>query len=166
MVTFVCYNCNQTLKKPQAEKHLQQCRKPAKFVCIDCKKYFNGDEHIQHTQCLTEKQLYWGQYANQMNGKPTQQKEQQKPEEVKVNQEEQQEIQWPGWRNFINQQMIKLNKSQIKLIKLEKIVYQEYIKIFPDCDKEEFRQNFTQKIKQSSKFSVEPIEYVIKKVSI
>ena len=35
--------------------------------------------------------------------------------------------------------MIKLNKSQIKLSKLEKIVFDEYIKIFPECDKEEFR---------------------------
>lgn len=30
----------------------------------DCKKTFHGDEHTNHTSCKSEKELYWGKYAN------------------------------------------------------------------------------------------------------
>lgn len=64
MVTFMCYHCDRTLTKPQVEKHVKtQCRKPPSLICIDCKKMFSND-HVGHVSCLSEKQLYWGQYAN------------------------------------------------------------------------------------------------------
>jgi hypothetical protein len=34
MVTFVCYHCDQTLKKKQVETHIYRCVKPAKLACI------------------------------------------------------------------------------------------------------------------------------------
>ncbi|KRX10594.1 hypothetical protein PPERSA_05414 [Pseudocohnilembus persalinus] len=99
MVTFVCYYCDQTLKKKQLNNHQYQCQRPTKFICIDCKKTFIGGEHESHTNCMTEKEKYWGQYKDGVPGKqkPTQQqnnnnknnnnnqqKQQQEEEEKKI----------------------------------------------------------------------------------
>lgn len=61
MVQFICHNCDATLKKNQVDRHTF-C-KPAAFICLTCSNTFYGMEYKTHTSCLTEKQKYWGQYA-------------------------------------------------------------------------------------------------------
>jgi hypothetical protein len=61
MVTFLCQNCDATLKKKQLKTHQYSCRTNA-FLCIDCKKVFVGNEHEGHTSCLSEQEMTWGQY--------------------------------------------------------------------------------------------------------
>ncbi|EAR92250.1 LYAR-type C2HC zinc finger protein (macronuclear) [Tetrahymena thermophila SB210] len=81
MVTFVCHHCDQTLKKKQLDKHVFQCRRPAKFICIDCQNTFVGDEYKQHTQCMTEQEKYHGPYAKQNKNKQNQQQQQQQKQQ-------------------------------------------------------------------------------------
>ncbi|KAL4466489.1 hypothetical protein ABPG72_016630 [Tetrahymena utriculariae] len=77
MVTFVCHHCDQTLKKKQLDKHVYQCSRPAKFICIDCQKIFVGDDYKSHTQCMTEQEKYHGPYQKQNKNKQNQQQQQQ-----------------------------------------------------------------------------------------
>merc|ERR1719454_2156104 len=59
MVVFECAKCNETIKKPKLEKHLQMCN--SEWVsCIDCCKVFRWDEWQSHTQCVSEAQKYQG----------------------------------------------------------------------------------------------------------
>ena len=75
MVTFICYNCDVTLKKAQLVKHycgrrlehfksifLISLTQRSAFICIDCKKTFYDNEHAAHTSCLSEQQMSYGQY--------------------------------------------------------------------------------------------------------
>ena len=61
MVTFVCQECDRTLKKNQIERHTQ-CR-PLAVICIDCSTTFYGQDYKAHTSCLTEQQKYFGEFA-------------------------------------------------------------------------------------------------------
>jgi len=59
MVVFECEKCNETLKKPKVEKHLQMCGS-WHVTCIDCNKKFAWDEWAQHTKCISENEKYQG----------------------------------------------------------------------------------------------------------
>ncbi|KAL4439293.1 hypothetical protein ABPG74_016956 [Tetrahymena malaccensis] len=91
MVTFVCHHCDVTLKKKQLDKHVFQCRRPSKFICIDCQNTFVGDEYKQHTQCMTEQEKYHGPYAQKNKNKQNQQQQQQ--QQQKQQQEKQAQAQ-------------------------------------------------------------------------
>lgn len=62
MVTFVCQNCDVTLKKKQVEGHIRGCY-PAAMICIDCSKTFYGNDHKAHISCISEMDKHWGDYA-------------------------------------------------------------------------------------------------------
>ena len=70
MVTFICDLCQASLKKQQVEKHyLTKCRDAWTFTCLDCRKTFAGEDYKKHSECKTEKEQYWGQYAGKDQGK-------------------------------------------------------------------------------------------------
>ncbi|KAJ2081827.1 hypothetical protein H4R24_002034 [Coemansia sp. RSA 988] len=66
MVSFVCNYCQQTLKKPKLDQHVQRCRN-ASFSCIDCSVDFVGTTYRQHTSCISEVEKYGGK--KQIKGK-------------------------------------------------------------------------------------------------
>ncbi|CAD8104024.1 unnamed protein product [Paramecium sonneborni] len=169
MVTFMCYHCDRTLTKPQVDKHVRtQCRKPPSLICIDCKKTFTND-HVEHVSCLTEKQLYWGPYANgkkpqqkQNNPQPqldnTQQKEQENTKEIEPKKN------WKGWRKSIDE-FIKQNVSdEVRLNEVKEKLVQRFLSIFPEYEKEQAEQLFDVAIKQSNKYQVEYVGFIVKKV--
>lgn len=57
MVSFVCNHCQETLKKPKLDIHLERCRFGS-FSCIDCSKDFQGTDYRLHTQCVSEAEKY------------------------------------------------------------------------------------------------------------
>lgn len=57
MPSFVCDDCQETLKKAKLDSHAQRCRQAA-FSCIDCYKTFKGTEYRDHFTCITEVQKY------------------------------------------------------------------------------------------------------------
>jgi len=59
MVVFECQRCNETVKKPKLEKHLQSCRSEC-VSCIDCGQRFGWDQWQAHTTCMSEAQKYQG----------------------------------------------------------------------------------------------------------
>lgn len=68
MVTFVCYHCDRTLKKKQVDPHIRICVKPAKLACIgktissDCKKWFDEKTQKAHISCISEQEMWHGQF--------------------------------------------------------------------------------------------------------
>lgn len=40
MVSFSCQNCNDTVKKPKLQMHMNRCQAPVD--CIDCSTTFDG----------------------------------------------------------------------------------------------------------------------------
>jgi hypothetical protein len=52
MVSFVCDQCQQVLKKPKLKTH--RCN--SSFTCIDCSLQFSKQN--THTQCITEEQKF------------------------------------------------------------------------------------------------------------
>jgi len=61
MVYFTCQGCGEPVKKPQVEKHKQQCRRSRILTCIDCSVDFADHEYQTHTSCVTEDKKYGGQ---------------------------------------------------------------------------------------------------------
>lgn len=57
MPSFVCDKCQETLKKPKLDAHVQRCR-GASFSCIDCYKHFVGTEYRNHFSCISEVEKY------------------------------------------------------------------------------------------------------------
>ncbi|KAI3654849.1 hypothetical protein MP228_000229 [Amoeboaphelidium protococcarum] len=57
MVSFVCNQCQETIKKPKLDQHAQRCR-GATFSCIDCSTDFYGTEYRNHTSCISEAEKY------------------------------------------------------------------------------------------------------------
>lgn len=57
MVSFSCEVCNDTIIKKKLDLHTRQCR-GAYFSCIDCSTTFHGQDHKNHTQCISEAQKY------------------------------------------------------------------------------------------------------------
>jgi hypothetical protein len=55
MVSFVCSNCQQTLKKQKIASHgCHNCH----FDCLDCAVEFNYDTYQAHSSCITEVQKF------------------------------------------------------------------------------------------------------------
>lgn len=57
MPSFVCDKCQETLKKPKLDVHVQRCR-GASFSCIDCYRHFTGTEYKGHFSCISEVEKY------------------------------------------------------------------------------------------------------------
>lgn len=57
MPSFVCNRCQETLKKPKLDSHVQRCR-GASFSCIDCYRNFLGTDYREHFSCITEVEKY------------------------------------------------------------------------------------------------------------
>jgi hypothetical protein len=55
MVSFVCENCQETVKKPKLAVHSRKCR-GSKYSCIDCYAIFPAQN--SHTSCITEVQKF------------------------------------------------------------------------------------------------------------
>eukprot|EP00742_Colponemidia_sp_Colp-10_P000467 GILJ01000508.1.p1 GENE.GILJ01000508.1~~GILJ01000508.1.p1 ORF type:complete len:218 (-),score=53.27 GILJ01000508.1:229-882(-) len=63
MVSFVCDVCQETVKKNKIDQHCNSCRNAWNFTCVDCNVTFAGYDYAAHTQCITEEQKYYGQFA-------------------------------------------------------------------------------------------------------
>lgn len=71
MPSFVCDNCQTTLKKNQLDSHKQRSSCFNHSVsCIDCGKTFRDVEYRSHISCLTEAE----KYKHNPTGKSTAQK--------------------------------------------------------------------------------------------
>ena len=57
MVTFVCEECNETLKKSVVARHACVARGGG-ATCVDCSRTFYGAEHAAHTSCVSEAEKY------------------------------------------------------------------------------------------------------------
>ncbi|WLF78583.1 hypothetical protein PVL30_002323 [Lodderomyces elongisporus] len=49
--------CNDTVIKKKLNQHQQRCY-GAYFTCIDCSTTFQGNDHNQHTSCISEAEKY------------------------------------------------------------------------------------------------------------
>ncbi|CAD8120634.1 unnamed protein product [Paramecium sonneborni] len=169
MVTFMCYHCDRTLTKPQVDKHVKtQCRKPPSLICIDCKKMFS-DNHVDHVSCLTEKQLYWGPYANgkkpqQQQNNPKQQQNNSKHKEQENTKESESKQDWKGWRKSIDEFIKQNQQEEFRLNEVKEKLVQRFLSTFPEYEKEQAEQLFDDAIKQSSKYQVEYVGFIVKKV--
>lgn len=85
MVSFSCEVCNDTVIKKKLQQHQRSCH-GAYFTCIDCSTTFYGNDHQQHTSCISEaekyeKGLYKGKKGNAQQKKQNQNQSQyQKPQ--------------------------------------------------------------------------------------
>lgn len=59
MVSFVCDQCQQTIKKPKIVQHFSSCYTNT-VSCIDCSESFNQYDVQSHNSCVTEAQKYQG----------------------------------------------------------------------------------------------------------
>lgn len=69
MPSFVCNKCQETLKKPKLDIHVQRCR-GASFSCIDCNKVFKDNEYQSHFTCISEVEKYEKKRPNTDTQKP------------------------------------------------------------------------------------------------
>lgn len=70
MPSFVCDKCQETLKKPKLDAHVQRCR-GASFSCIDCYRHFAGTEYRGHFSCISEVEKYEKRKPGERPGKST-----------------------------------------------------------------------------------------------
>ncbi|KAF7457869.1 zinc finger, C2H2, LYAR-type protein [Cryptosporidium felis] len=64
MVSFVCGNCQDVLKKNKVDSHcMRRCRDAWEFTCIDCNRTFEGYEYKTHNNCITEEEKYCGKFS-------------------------------------------------------------------------------------------------------
>ncbi|KNE69671.1 hypothetical protein AMAG_14227 [Allomyces macrogynus ATCC 38327] len=88
MVSFICDHCQETVKKPKADQHVNRCWPPA-LSCVDCSVSFTGQSYKSHTSCISEaekyqKSLYKAPRNNkQNNGNQRNQQQQQKQQQQK-----------------------------------------------------------------------------------
>lgn len=131
MVTFICGNCDQTLKKNQVERHLYQCRYSPSLICIDCNKVFSGNQHKAHTSCISEQEKTMGQYykpkkkpqnGNNNAESATKNKELGSEEAEKISQEK-----WVGWKKTIRKTLQKEKKFEMKIPKLKEIILKDFL---------------------------------------
>lgn len=180
MVTFVCDNCDQTLKKKQIERHLYQCRGAPRLVCIDCNKVFSGNEHKAHTSCITEQEKTMGQYykakKKPQNGQnPTEKSGQSlnvppKSEMTAISAngkekgEEKPKESWLGWKKTIRKTLQKQADYKMKIAKLKGLVLKEYLQSSGGVEKES-ESIFNEKIK-NFRFQIngDTIKYIPKKI--
>ena len=59
MPSFICDECQATLKKAKVSSHSWQCSSRA-FSCIDCSQSFNPQTVNAHTSCISEAEKYQG----------------------------------------------------------------------------------------------------------
>lgn len=65
MVSFVCGNCQDVLKKNKVDSHCTgKCRYAWEFTCIDCNSTFEGFDYKNHNSCITEEEKYCGKFTN------------------------------------------------------------------------------------------------------
>ncbi|OII71728.1 uncharacterized protein cubi_00535 [Cryptosporidium ubiquitum] len=65
MVSFVCGNCQDVLKKNKVDSHcIGKCRNAWEFTCIDCNSTFEGFDYRSHNSCITEEEKYCGKFKN------------------------------------------------------------------------------------------------------
>ncbi|KAJ3370840.1 hypothetical protein GGF31_003868 [Allomyces arbusculus] len=57
MVSFICDHCQETVKKPKADQHVNRCWPPA-LSCVDCSVSFTGQSYKSHTSCISEAEKY------------------------------------------------------------------------------------------------------------
>jgi cell growth-regulating nucleolar protein len=57
MVSFICDQCQDTVKKPKLDRHRQQCY-GASFTCVDCNQHFAGTSYRDHVTCISEAEKY------------------------------------------------------------------------------------------------------------
>lgn len=70
MVSFVCDDCQTTVKKPKVQAHLSRCRTYS-ISCIDCGTSFTASSYTTHTSCVTEKDKYQGKFLKKQAAKFT-----------------------------------------------------------------------------------------------
>lgn len=58
MVSFVCDNCQTTLKKNKVPTH--RCGGRATFSCVDCCLSFTMESHRTHNECISEAEKHQG----------------------------------------------------------------------------------------------------------
>ena len=56
MPSFVCDNCQDTIKKPKLDDHIKRCQ--STVSCIDCSTTFEGQSYRSHTSCISEAEKY------------------------------------------------------------------------------------------------------------
>lgn len=100
MVTFICENCDKTLKKNQVDRHFSQCRYPPRLVCIDCSGIFCNYTHTSHISCISEQEKTFGQYYKP----PKKAQKEQKNNDINKN----------GGTNDLKSQNNEENKEQIE----------------------------------------------------
>ncbi|KAH8581683.1 cell growth-regulating nucleolar [Cryptosporidium sp. chipmunk genotype I] len=65
MVSFVCGNCQDVLKKNKVDSHcVGKCRDAWEFTCIDCNSTFEGFDYKSHNSCITEEEKYCGKLVS------------------------------------------------------------------------------------------------------
>jgi cell growth-regulating nucleolar protein len=61
MVSFICDECQSTLKKAKVAVHSWQSRCPSRsFSCIDCGRSFSQHSFNTHSSCISEAEKYEG----------------------------------------------------------------------------------------------------------
>ena len=192
MVTFVCENCDQTLKKRQVDRHIYQCRGAPRLVCIDCNKIFNGSDYRAHISCISEHEKTMGQYYkpknksqnsqnkqqasqstslsiplnNKENGKenPSTHKEPVKTEIKNENNKEIAKEKWIGWKKTIRKTLQKQSNHEMNVGKLKKIVLKKFLEANENMD-ENTEEIFKKKIKNGRfKTNGDIIKYIPKSV--
>ena len=59
MVSFVCDQCQTTLRKAKVDQHYWGCRMDS-VSCVDCGNTFWGDDFKSHTSCISEAEKHMG----------------------------------------------------------------------------------------------------------
>ena len=180
MVTFICENCDQTLRKNQIDRHLYQCRGTPRFVCIDCNKTFMGNDHKAHTSCISEHEKTMGQYYKPKKKPGQNQNDQTKTEPQKnsstsasipekkeeIVEKEQSNEKWVGWKKTIRKTLQKQNNSQMNVGKLKGLILKEFLRTNGGVEKE-VEAVFQEKIK-NSRFQIkgDVVKYIPKSVRL
>ncbi|KAK6591142.1 cell growth-regulating nucleolar [Cryptosporidium xiaoi] len=64
MVSFVCGDCQEVLKKSKIDSHcIVSCPDAWEFTCIDCNVTFQGFTYKSHSKCITEEEKYHGKFS-------------------------------------------------------------------------------------------------------
>ena len=59
MPSFICDNCQSSLKKNQLDSHKQRSScSQSTISCVDCGKTFSNADYRSHISCLTEAEKY------------------------------------------------------------------------------------------------------------
>ncbi|KNE68201.1 hypothetical protein AMAG_12880 [Allomyces macrogynus ATCC 38327] len=86
MVSFICDHCQETVKKPKADQHVNRCWPPA-LSCVDCSVSFTSQSYKSHTSCISEaekyqKSLYKAPRSSKQNNDNNQRQQQHKQQQL------------------------------------------------------------------------------------